>query len=319
MKCQSNRAVNVAPGAALSLGTLVLLLAATLLVWAPPSRGAAEAQAASKNTAVILEQIPGSTIPRVILSARAAERLGIQTGQVSDAVVPRRQMVSGLVVPLGDKPGEARPGGGGFGGFGRSAPLPAPEPAAGGFGRVKAAFPPQTVAAADGAAAASVRTPVAGDVWVLVSLSPGEYERLAKDKPARVLPLGTRAAPAGEVIAQPNGAEPVADVKRTMMSLYYTVSGKEHGLAINDRLRVELPLSGSEEKQKAVPYAAVYYDAKGGAWVYVNPKPLIFERQPVVVDRVIGDQALLAQGPEVGTPVVTVGAALLYGTEIFKK
>ena len=84
-------------------------------------------------------------------------------------------------------------------------------------------------------------------------------------------------------------------------------------------MRVELPIEGSQASQKVVPYRAVYYDAKGGAWVYVNTKPLMFERQRVTVERVVGDIAVLSEGPPVGTAVVTTGASLLYGTEIFKK
>jgi hypothetical protein len=78
-------------------------------------------------------------------------------------------------------------------------------------------------------------------------------------------------------------------------------------------------MSGSNERKKVVPYGSVYYDAKGAAWIYVNTKPLVFERQRVGVERVVGDLAVLSDGPPVGTPVVTVGAALLYGTEIFGK
>jgi hypothetical protein len=63
----------------------------------------------------------------------------------------------------------------------------------------------------------------------------------------------------------------------------------------------------------------VYYDAKGDAWIYVNTKPLVFERRRVGVERVAGELAVLSDGPPVGTPVVTVGAALLYGAEIFGK
>jgi hypothetical protein len=39
----------------------------------------------------------------------------------------------------------------------------------------------------------------------------------------------------------------------------------------------------------------------------------------VKVERVLGDRAVLSEGPAVGTSVVTVGAALLYGCEIFGK
>jgi hypothetical protein len=46
---------------------------------------------------------------------------------------------------------------------------------------------------------------------------------------------------------------------------------------------------------------------------------LTFERQRIGIERIVGDLAVLSEGPPVGTPVVTVGAALLYGAEIFKK
>ena len=47
--------------------------------------------------------------------------------------------------------------------------------------------------------------------------------------------------------------------------------------------------------------------------------PLAFRRERVTVERVSGDLALLTSGPEVGTPVATVGVSLLYGVEIFGK
>ena len=84
-------------------------------------------------------------------------------------------------------------------------------------------------------------------------------------------------------------------------------------------MRVELQLAGPADKQKVVPYNALYYDSKGQPWVYVSPQPLTYERQRVTVQRVVGQQAVISDGPPVGTAVVTVGAALLYGTEIFGK
>jgi hypothetical protein len=154
---------------------------------------------------------------------------------------------------------------------------------------------------------------------VLVTLSPGEWERLAKDKPARLLQLATREKFGTEMLAQPSGMAPQEDFKRSMLSVYYTVPGTGNGLTVNNRVRVELQMAGSEDKQKVVPYSAVYYDAKGLPWVYVNPKPLTYERQRVAVERVVGEAAILSEGPPAGTPVVSVGAALLYGAEIFKK
>lgn len=65
-----------------------------------------------------------------------------------------------------------------------------------------------------------------------------------------------------------------------------------------------------------VPYAAILYDISGRTWVYTNPKPLEYVRQEVKVESVEGGtKAILLEGPPVGTKIVTVGAAELYGTE----
>jgi ABC-type oligopeptide transport system substrate-binding subunit len=65
----------------------------------------------------------------------------------------------------------------------------------------------------------------------------------------------------------------------------------------------------------AVPYAAVVYDPNGKTWVYTSPKDRTFVREPITVTTISGDEALLSSGPEVGTEVVTVGTAELYGAE----
>ena len=65
----------------------------------------------------------------------------------------------------------------------------------------------------------------------------------------------------------------------------------------------------------AVPYSSLWYDAKGGAFVYVVTAPLSYVRAPITVDYVEGDQAILSAGPEAGTEIVTQGVAELYGAE----
>jgi hypothetical protein len=67
--------------------------------------------------------------------------------------------------------------------------------------------------------------------------------------------------------------------------------------------------------RRVIPYSAILYDAKGDTWVYANPEPLAYVRERVTVDYIQGDQAILTDGPPAGTPVVTVGAAELYGAE----
>ena len=64
-----------------------------------------------------------------------------------------------------------------------------------------------------------------------------------------------------------------------------------------------------------VPYSAVIYDIEGNTWVYTNPSPLTFVRAPIVIDRIEGDQAFLAEGLETDAPIVTVGVMEIYGAE----
>jgi len=59
----------------------------------------------------------------------------------------------------------------------------------------------------------------------------------------------------------------------------------------------------------------VLYGVHGETWVYTNPEPLVFIREPIVIDYIEGDLAVLSEGPEAGTAIVTVGAAELFGTE----
>jgi len=67
-----------------------------------------------------------------------------------------------------------------------------------------------------------------------------------------------------------------------------------------------------------VPYSAVIYGLNGETWAYIrNPGAgsLTFMRTPITVDHIEGGLAYLTDGPPVGTEIVTVGAALLYGAD----
>jgi len=68
-------------------------------------------------------------------------------------------------------------------------------------------------------------------------------------------------------------------------------------------------------QREVIPYSAVLYDAQGNTWTYTASNALTFIREPIKVDHVEGDQAILSEGPASGTPVVTVGAEELFGSE----
>ena len=151
-------------------------------------------------------------------------------------------------------------------------------------------------------------------VYIKVPVYVGEEEGIAADKDAAV--GGLAAAPGrptkpGKPIRQ---TTPSANALATTVDLYYEVENHDGRLRPGQRVGVTLPLKG-EAESLVVPYASVLYDLNGGAWVYEAMGKHVFARRRVVVDHVVGPEAVLALGPKVGTKVVTDGAAELFGTE----
>ena len=47
----------------------------------------------------------------------------------------------------------------------------------------------------------------------------------------------------------------------------------------------------------------------------MSPKPLVFVREPIDVEHVVGARVVLRDGPPAGTTVVTTGAPEVYSAE----
>jgi hypothetical protein len=219
-----------------------------------------------------IEPLKGSDVKRVTLTARAAERLDLKTVPVREEAVVRKRTAEGVVLALP--------------GAGFSLPEGASAAALG--TKLSAAQP------------VLVRVPLAGDI-----------ERVAQDRPVRVLPANAKDGVAGKT-AKAAKAPDGTDAK----ALYYTVEEAGQELAApGERVRVEFHLAGSGKQQRTVPHSAVIYDPRGDAWVYTNPEPLVFVRHRIKVAYIEGDLAVLSDGPPAGTPVVMTGAAELFGAE----
>lgn len=275
---------------------------AVAVVLAPASALAAGGGPYKPSDAVSFEEIPGTGLKRVILTEKAAERLGIEVGEVSEETIILNQMVGGEIVPPLKEQPDPNVAAGTFGGFGLV---------------TQAAVVEATATSSNGSQNSEMTE--SDETWVKVTLSEGEWERTRKDQPVKILPLSTRASPEGELLAKPSAFDPVRDMKRTMLKVYYILPNADHGLEMYERVRVELELADSGETRTVVPYSAVYYDGQGKPWVYTNPDSLVFERKPIEIERIVGDWAVIADGPPIGTKVVTVGASLLYGAEVIYK
>jgi hypothetical protein len=121
---------------------------------------------------------------------------------------------------------------------------------------------------------------------------------------------GPASIPATGEKAQPSKVEPIegSEFSRVILT--------EKAVERLDIQTSPVEIRQMSSEHKAVPYSAVLYGLQGETWVYTNPEPLVYIREPIVVDYIEGDWVALMEGPEVDTPVVTVGASLLYGAEV---
>lgn len=111
-------------------------------------------------------------------------------------------------------------------------------------------------------------------------------------------------AAAGE--GEPAAVEPVSGSELSLVTLSPSAA---------ERLGLRTTPVRRSGRRTIVPYSAVLYDERGRTWVYTNPEPLSFLRAQVEIAAIRGDVATLTSGPPVGTEVVEVAAAELYGTE----
>jgi RND family efflux transporter MFP subunit len=150
-------------------------------------------------------------------------------------------------------------------------------------------------------------------VWIRVPVYVGELAQIDRRQPAKVHSLAGQ--PGGSARdAWPVAAPPSADPNAATADLYFQLPNGEGGLRPGQKVGVTLALRTAEESL-VVPVSAIVHDIHGGTWVYENTGPQTFVRRPVEVRYVVERLAVLGRGPVVGTKVVTVGAAELFGPE----
>lgn len=111
------------------------------------------------------------------------------------------------------------------------------------------------------------------------------------------------------------GQVPVTDEKVAPSKLEPIEGSKLSRVILTEKAAERLGIETVKASGNEVPYAAVIYDIEGNTWVYTNPKPLTFVREPVQIDRIEGETAFLSESLASEMVVVTVGVAELFGTE----
>ena len=141
----------------------------------------------------------------------------------------------------------------------------------------------------------------------------GDLASIETPKPARIHSLadvtGTETQTAVPVAAPFSG-----DPESITVDVFYELPNPDLLYRPGQKVSVTLPLTGTQESL-VVPYSSILYDMYGSAWVYVNTGPRVYARRRVELLYVLGELAVLSRGPEVGSQVVSAGAAELFGTE----
>jgi RND family efflux transporter MFP subunit len=151
-------------------------------------------------------------------------------------------------------------------------------------------------------------------VWVRVPVYVGDLAKLAADRDAEVRGLADApGAPArrGKPVLAPPSGDPLA----ATVNIFYEVENKDSLLRTGQRVGATLPLQG-EDENLTVPRASLVRDIHGNTWVYVKTGDHAFSRRLVMVDRIVGDLAVVVNNKlKPGDKVVTAGTAELYGAE----
>lgn len=151
-------------------------------------------------------------------------------------------------------------------------------------------------------------------VWIRVPVYAGELAGVDPAQPAAVSSLGSggsRAAP--PQAAQRITAPPSADPSAAAVDIFYALANTA-GFRPGERVLVSLPLRAGEPAL-IVPEAALLYDTNGGTWVYEARPNHVYVRRRIEVAGHVDSKVKIARGLAKGTPVVTIGAAELFGTE----
>jgi RND family efflux transporter MFP subunit len=149
-------------------------------------------------------------------------------------------------------------------------------------------------------------------LWIRVPVYAGEMRNIDPQQGASILRLGEPNDASG-MPARRVAAAPSATPSASAIDLMFEVPGASP-LSPGERVNVRLSGKGTENAI-VVPHSALLNDIHGGTWVYVRTAPHVFERRRVEVQDVVNNLVLLTRGPDVNTPVVTNGAAELYGVE----
>jgi RND family efflux transporter MFP subunit len=260
----------------------------------------AEGQAANAKTQLDLAQVTydralgvfrdGAGSKRQVDEAQAALDVAKKTLNAADA---RRSILAKV---LGDAES------------GTAAPMPIAAPFDGMI-RVVSATPHQNVPS--GAPLFEIAD--LSTMWVRAPVPVGDVAHIDRTAAAQVGEFGSDAKDK-RAVAKPAPAPPSGNALTATVDLFYELPNANNALVPGERLAVWAPLHDAAESN-VVPWSAIVLDVHGGAWIYRQAESHRYVRTRVDVRYTVADDAVLEDGPAVGTKIVTAGVQQLFAAE----
>jgi len=156
-------------------------------------------------------------------------------------------------------------------------------------------------------------------IWIRVPVYVDLLPKVKRDQAVHLVTLDGSPLASTPQRGKPISAPPIADAASSSADLYYEVDNRDLRLKPGQRIGIDMRMTSVTEAL-VIPAASILYDIYGGTWVYVQSTNSgeggsKFARSRVLLEWVEGDQAIVSQGPAIGTLIVTDGAAELFGSE----
>lgn len=149
--------------------------------------------------------------------------------------------------------------------------------------------------------------------WIRATVPVGDLPDIAFGVDATVSPLSAHVENQSQIAMAINGP-PLANPQNFTVDLFYILHGSSTVSIPGERVSVMLPLSNSKESL-TIPVSAIVYDVLGGTWVYQQVEAFTYARKRVILYYVLGEEAVLTEGPPPGSEIVITGAQQLFGAE----
>lgn len=151
-------------------------------------------------------------------------------------------------------------------------------------------------------------------LWVRVPIPAGDLDSIDLEAHAQIQSLSAISG-APSIVAKPTNAPPTADPLTSSTHLYFAIQNNQSSLRPMQRVSVSLISHSQSIQALTIPWSAVVFDIYGGSWVYTQQSTNVYERKRVFLDHVVGQQAVISEGPPEGSRVVVNGALELFGVE----